>query len=448
MLPVVLAGCLVPGATLQVNARGIACTNWTSGPSGTAVGCVWHTPAHSSQPQGAPWVGALNTTTGACAALPGVTEAYGNLTGVHANFARCGAQQRHPGAAAAAGAVAAATASSLSLLGFALDKGRYELVDVELAGGSGGQGSVTPATGGPWLGSAVPAWLEAAGGPVGGGGSSSSSSSSSSSVGCVLAWSYEETHSSGPGGTGAFVNVTEELSCIGDAAPFAARVLWGRASSYPNDGTTPQPPAAFGGERAVDATAGILYSQSANQSLGRFDLASAGGKALPRLSVEGGAALSCLHYDPKTRRLGGLVASAPPSPSSSSSSAAAAAFPTDWRLVSVDTTTGALTTRLRIPGFPTAASGLALYAVDASSGANRRPACAFDAGTGELALLLVATDAAARTAFANEAMFVSTVDTRAPAPPTAAARIRFPFVAAAPLGNRTWRCTEPALSYL
>ena len=57
-------------------------------------------------------------------------------------------------------------------------------------------------------------------------------------------------------------------------------------------------------------------------------------------------------------------------------------------------------------------------------------------------------DAAATPAFSLEGMYVSTVDTRAPSKPSAAVKVDIPFVAAEPLGNRTWRVTEPSLSYL
>jgi hypothetical protein len=44
-------------------------------------------------------------------------------------------------------------------------------------------------------------------------------------------------------------------------------------------------------------------------------------------------------------------------------------------------------------------------------------------------------------------MYVSTVDTRAPSKPSAAVKVDIPFVNSK-LGNRTWRVTEPSLSYL
>lgn len=378
-------------APLQANARGMACAVWNNAGTGIPKDCIWHSPPGSSQPAGSPWFGAVDPATGACTAIPGVTQAIGRMQSVHGSF------------------VAPDPAKPRHLLGFANPNYTYFATSMQLPGGSG-KGSVDPVS---KAGAAVPAWVEAA------------------SPGCMLAWRYLETVGSGS----AAINLTEALTCV-DPVSLQTTVLWSNSSS-PTDGSVP--PAYFGAERAVDAQAGVLYTQSETQDIGVFDVGAK--KARPRLQT-GGRRIICLHYDPAENRLGGVVLHA------SSGSAAA-------ELVSIDTATGAVTTRLAVHDFPPAAGGLSLFYLDASTrpgdvfSAVSRPACSFDASTGTLAFLLVESDPDVKPAYSNKAMFVAALNTRALTTPTTPAKIGFPFVAAgSTLGNRTWRATMPGLSFL
>ena len=385
-----------PSGLLQANARGVACAAWTGGPGGGGSDCVWHQPPYSSQPAGSVWFGSVDAATGECAALAGVTEAFGNMSEIHGNFATPDASRPR------------------ELLAF---------VDPDYRGFHGASVTLPPAgekgavavDAGTALHPGPPAWI----------------ARGLRDSGCgVLAWSLVETI------CGGALNVTESLSCLGCSPPHApTATLWTRSSA---DEEGRVPPAAFGGEHAVDHGAGVLYTQSENASIGRFDLRAR--QALPRLDV-GGRTISCLHFDAAAKRLGGIARVAGDSPS-------------DMELVSIDVATGAVSTRLNITDFPMACTRLSIYEIDASHSPGdifspaSRPACSFDADTGVLAFLLVATDAAATPAFSLEGMYVSTVDTRAPSKPSAAVKVDIPFVAAEPLGNRTWRVTEPSLSYL
>ena len=392
---------LVPTCTsgsdvlLQANARGMACAVWNNAGTGVPKDCVWHSPPGSSQPAGSPWFGEVDPATGASTAIPGVTQAIGRMQSVHGNF------------------VAPDPAKPRHLLGFANPNYTYYATSMQLPGGSGVEGSVDPVS---KAGEAVPAWVEAA------------------SPGCMLAWSYLETVAGGS------LNVTEALRCV-DPVSLQATLLWSNSSS-PTEGSVP--PAYFGAERAVDTHEGVLYTQSETQDLGVFDVGAT--KARPRLET-GGRRITCLHYDPTEKRLGGVVLHA------AAGSAAASA-----ELVSIDTATGSVTTRLSVHDFPPPLGGLSLFYVDASTHPGdmfspvSRPACSFDATTGVLAFLLVEIDPDVKPAFANKAMYVSVLNTRNPTAPSTPAKIDFPFVAAGPagstLGNRTWRATMPGLSFL
>lgn len=387
-----------PSGLLQANARGVACAAWTGGPGGGGSDCVWHQPPYSSQPAGSVWFGSVDAATGECAALAGVTEAFGNMSEIHGNFAAPNASR------------------PLELLAF---------VDPDYRGFHGASVTLPPAAGpgavavdvGVTLHPGPPAWI----------------ARGLEDSGCaVLAWSLVETI------YGGALNVTESLTCLAAAPPHApTATLWTRSSAEAEGRV---PPAAFGGERAVDHGAGVLYTQSENASLGRFDLRTR--KPLPPLDV-GGRTVSCLHYDAAARRLGGITR-AP---------AGGGSLGGDMELVSIDTATGALSTRLNITDFPMACTRLSIYEIDASHSPGdifspaSRPACSFDADSGALAFLLVTTDSAATPAFSLEGMYVSTVDTRAPSKPSAAVKVDIPFVNSK-LGNRTWRVTEPSLSYL
>ena len=382
-----------PGAAalLQANARGMACAVWNNAGTGTPKDCVWHSPPGSSQPAGSPWFGAVDPATGACTAIPGVTQAIGRMQSVHGNF------------------VAPDPAKPRHLLGFANPNFTYYATSMQLPGGSG-KGGVDPLS---KAGEAVPAWVEAA------------------SPGCMLAWSYLETVVSGSGA----INLTEALSCV-DPVSLQATVLWSNSSS-PGEGSVP--PAYFGAERAVNVQGGVLYTQSETQDIGVFDVGA--NTARPRLQT-GGRRITCLHYDPAEKRLGGVVLH------TSSGSFAA-------ELVSIDTATSAVTTRLAVHDFPPAAGGLSLFYLDESSQPGdmfspvSRPACSFDARTGMLVFLLVESDRDVKPAYANKAMFVSALNTRAPTAPSTPSKIDFPFLAAgSTLGNRTWRATMPGMSFL
>ena len=379
--------------TLQANARGMACAQWNHAGSGVPNDCVWHSPPGSTQGAGSPWFGAVDASTGACTAIDGVTKSIGGMQSLHGNF------------------VALDPSSPGFLLGFTNPNYTYFYTGVRLPAYAGGTGTVKelekvdePAV-----------WMAAGAAPD-----------------CMLSWSFLETI-----GAGA-LNLTETLSCV-DPHTFRATSLWTNVSS-PSEGFVG--PAFFGAEHAVDVDAGVLYTQSENQSMGRFDLNTR--KVLKRLDT-GGKRLSCLHYDAAEKRLGGIVVhkAHPSSPDS----------PGGMELVSIDTGTGAVTTRLEVPGFPPV--GLSLYYIDPSSAPGdgfspvARPACSFDRGSGGLAFLLVEKDAAVKPAFANKKMHVATMETRNPTVPNSPpAEIAFPFVAAVPLGNRTWRPTMPGLSYL
>ena len=71
---------------LQANARGMACAQWNYAGSGVPKDCVWHHPKTSSQLSGSPWFGALNSSTGVCAAIKGVTDVIGGMQVLHGNF--------------------------------------------------------------------------------------------------------------------------------------------------------------------------------------------------------------------------------------------------------------------------------------------------------------------------------------------------------------------------
>ena len=209
----------------------------------------------------------------------------------------------------------------------------------------------------------------------------------------MLAWSFVETM----GGGG--LNLTETLSCIAPSS-LEATTLWSSSSS-PAEGSVP--PAHFGAERAVDVAAGVLYTQSENQSVGRFDLRTK--QPMPRL-VTGGARFACLHYDPAERRLGGIAVPSRDPGSRPGGGGGGGGL----ALVSIDTTTGEVTTRLQMPDFPAAAGGLALFYLDRSVSPGdsfspvSRPACTFDPGTGALAFLLVDEDTAVKPAYASRAL--------------------------------------------
>jgi hypothetical protein len=204
---------------------------------------------------------------------------------------------------------------------------------------------------------------------------------------CMLSWTYEETMSTGS----SAVNLTEVLKCV-NPKTHESSPLWSQSSS-PKQGAIPA--ANFGAERAVDVDSGVLFTQSKNQSVGRYDLHSK--KQLARLEKTAGKQFMCLHYDAAEKRLGAIVQ--------------AKSSPSDWQLVSIDTDSGAVTTRLNISDFPMACTRLSLFYLDQSSApgdifsAVSRPACSFSEEDGTLAFLLVAHDLSVKPAFANTAMY-------------------------------------------
>jgi len=382
-------------SVLQANARGMACAQWNNAGSGVPKDCVWHSPPGSSQHSGSPWFGAVNPSSGDCTAIEGITEAVGGMQSLHGNL------------------VATDSAHPLDLLGFTNPNYTYFYTAFHLPANASETGSVKvlkevaePAV---WMDSAAPD--------------------------CMLSWSFLETIADGS------LNLTETLSCV-DPHSFNATRLWSNVSSS-SEGSVP--PAFFGAEHALDLGAGVLYTQSENQSMGRFDLTTR--KVLDRLDTSG-KRVSCLHYDSTEKHLGGIVQDVFLGEDDASSGSGG------MELVSIDTNTGAVTTRLKVPDFPSAASGLSLYYIDPSAVPGdgfspvARPACSFDHASGTLAFLLVDKDTTVKPAFANKKMYVSTMDVRNLTAPTQPAEISFPFVAAVPLGNRTWRPTMPGLSYL
>jgi hypothetical protein len=174
--------------------------------------------------------------------------------------------------------------------------------------------------------------------------------------------------------------------------------------------------------------------------MSRYDLRAS--KVLPRLDT-GGKAVSCLHYDPVAKRLGGI--STQPGDAS-----------VDMELVSIDPGSGEVTTRLRITDFPMACTRLQIFQIDPSAAPGdhwapvSRPACTFDPATGRLAWLLVDQDPAQHPAFANRNMFAAVMETREPAPPSSAIHIGFPFEDPDfdPAGNRTWRALTPSMAFV
>ena len=380
---------------LQANARGMACAQWNYAGSGVPKDCVWHHPKTSSQLSGSPWFGALNSSTGVCAAIKGVTDVIGGMQVLHGNFIAL--DPHHP----------------LDLIGFANPNYTYYFTDVHLPASDGEIGSVDVLSK-----VAEPAvWIESA---------------SAVASDCMLSWSYVETIEADS------LNLTETLSCV-DPHSFKTTILWSNSTS-PTEGLVP--PSFFGAEHAVDLDTGVLYTQSEKQSMGRFDLKTR--KVLDRLDTSG-KRIECLHYDSYSSRLGGIVRDASLDVDASSS----------IELVSIDIDTGIVTTRLKVPDFPSsAASGLSLYYIDPSAGPGdgfspvTRPACSFDNASGMLAFLLVDEDTDVKPAFANKKMYVCTMNVRTPTAPSQPVEIKFPFVAAAALGNRTWRPTMPGLSFL
>ena len=83
----------------------------------------------------------------------------------------------------------------------------------------------------------------------------------------------------------------------------------------------------YGFGHAVDASKGVLFTQSENQSVQVLDLAK--NKSLPALAGTSGKQLMCMYYDSLAKKLGGIV---------STTSAGMSCF----QLVSVDTATGAM----------------------------------------------------------------------------------------------------------
>ena len=86
-----LACALVVGQTprLQVNARGMACAKWSGG-AGPAPGigqdCVFDTLPGSTQHEGSPYIGFLDSNTGVCSSVPGVSEVVSDFAGLHGTF--------------------------------------------------------------------------------------------------------------------------------------------------------------------------------------------------------------------------------------------------------------------------------------------------------------------------------------------------------------------------
>ena len=199
-------------AVLQISGRGMACAAWHGGagpPPGIGQDCVNHHAADSPQPQGGPWWGTVDPSTGECAAIPGVTEFFGNCMEVHGNLA-----PTSPGQALGYAGINETSGAYAVAVTLPLDKG----------GQPGSVRQLDKVAGSGW----PPAWSE----PDGDGG--------------VVGWTYVELHGTGA----AAVGVSELLQVLrasdgsvvktlgnastelGSRTTLHGRVSWHRVSEY------------------------------------------------------------------------------------------------------------------------------------------------------------------------------------------------------------------------
>jgi hypothetical protein len=347
--------------------------------------CVFDVLPGSTQQQGAPYMGFIDSSTGKCSSIPGVTEAVSDFVGLHGTYVTTDPKGH-------------------KAVGFGILNFSYWFVALNMPVG-GQNGSVKPVVNMD----AAPAWIA----PL--------------DPTTLITWQYEEEHSTGA----SAVTVVETLNRL-DPLTGKTAMVWTNTTEVTTDSP---PPAFFGADYALNAGGGILFTQSQNQSIGKFDLQA--GKALPRLQLTDGEKFMCLHYDQSTNTLGALVAS-------TAEDTVNLVAPSALNLVSINTKTGKLTTRLQLPpSFP----AYPFFHLDAKPSLFP-PVCSFSESTGQLAFLHVDADPGALPAFANRAMYVSTMDTRRPSAPSVPTKVLFPFESSAPIGNRTWRAISPSISFV
>ena len=275
------ASCASPAAVLQISGRGMACAVWHGGSAGTGQNCIYHHAVGSTSAAGGPWWGVVDPSTGICSAVPGVTDYFDNVLEVHDNLVPTAHRRNQVGYA----------------LGYARPNATSGAFAVAVTLPSGEQpGSVKQldkVSDADW----PPAWSESDGGGV-------------------IGWTYVEFHDT----AAAAVGVNELLQILDTEDGSVVMTLGNVSTEYP-DGIMGAPYYGFG--HAIDTFSSILYTQSQNRSVRVLDLFR--NKSLPALEGTSGTELLCMHYDSVTKTLGGIVNKT-----------------TSMELVSVDTTTGAI----------------------------------------------------------------------------------------------------------